>query len=60
MKPIPLEALERLLGPTLMKKPTTSSKKSSEATSPATSTIVDITDQYTGKSVMIAGAKKPE
>lgn len=56
---LPLEDLPRLLGPTPEKKPTESTEGSSEDTKPRTSHIVDITDQYAGKSLIITGAPPP-
>ena len=57
---LPLEALESLLAGTHAMKHTKSTDASSETTSPSTNHIVDITDQYAGKSLIITGVKKPQ
>jgi hypothetical protein len=57
---IPLEALALLSGPIPEKKPTKYAEASSEDTKPRTSHIVDITDQFLGKSLIITGARPPK
>jgi len=60
MEPIPLEALETLSALIQEKKRSKSSGTSSEETKPGTSHIVDITDQFVGKSLIITGVTPPK
>jgi hypothetical protein len=53
------EALAKLLGPTCDQARTKSIDKLSPNSKNSAFHIVDITDQYVGKSLIITGAKKP-
>jgi hypothetical protein len=55
-----LKALEILLEPTPGKTLAKSTESSSEDTEPRTGRIVDTTDQYMGKSLIITDATLPE
>jgi hypothetical protein len=55
-KPVSFENQERLTGPTQEKKSTESNELSSAATKRSGRHIVDITDQFVGKSLIVAGA----
>ena len=57
---LPLAALASLSAEKPVNKPTKSTDKSSETTNPDTNHIADLTDQYTGKSLIITGVKKPQ
>jgi hypothetical protein len=54
---LPLVALASLSVERPAKKPTESTEKSSETTSPDTNHIEDVTDQYIGKSMIITRQK---
>ena len=53
------EEKEKSLQETPEKQDTKSTKESSKVTKQKTSHIVDETDQYLGKSIIITGTKKP-
>ena len=56
----PLEVLANLLAQTREKKPTESAETSSAGMKRTGSHIVDITDQYVGKSLIISEAAPPK
>jgi len=60
IKPMPLEALETLSALTREKNPLDSTETSSASMKGTGSHIVDTTDQFVGKSLIITGATPPK